>query len=131
METYRLCHLMKQKNFQQCNKFITLTGDGSIKKQITHSFIKMMATKALNATETSSAKDLVDLEAIILNWAKQIFEVTKTRDEAKICKRYLQVRIFIFPYHTISLSIAILLQSLKLPKLMHLSQWHCSIIFTF
>uniref|UniRef100_A0A0M3IG47 LIN-24 n=1 Tax=Ascaris lumbricoides TaxID=6252 RepID=A0A0M3IG47_ASCLU len=52
-----------------------------------------MATEAINVTGTSNTKDLVDLEAITLNWAKQIFEVTKTRDEAKISKKYLQYNI--------------------------------------
>uniref|UniRef100_A0A914SJ43 Uncharacterized protein n=1 Tax=Parascaris equorum TaxID=6256 RepID=A0A914SJ43_PAREQ len=55
-----------------------------------------MATEAINLARTSNTKDLVDLEAITLNWAKQIFEVTKTRDEAKISKKYLQVR-----FHTL------------------------------
>lgn len=41
--------------------------------------------------ETPKAKDMVDLESIIQNWAKQIFEVTKTREEAKINKKYLEV----------------------------------------
>ncbi|VDK23788.1 unnamed protein product [Anisakis simplex] len=42
-------------------------------------------------TNTSGQKDLVDIEAIVLNWAKQIFEITKTRDEARISKKHLQV----------------------------------------
>uniref|UniRef100_A0A915Q551 Uncharacterized protein n=1 Tax=Setaria digitata TaxID=48799 RepID=A0A915Q551_9BILA len=41
--------------------------------------------------EVPKAKDLVDLELIIRNWAKQIFEVTKTREEAKINKKHLEV----------------------------------------
>ncbi|VDM41747.1 unnamed protein product [Toxocara canis] len=39
----------------------------------------------------TSSKDLVDLEALVLNWAKQIFEVTKTKAEARISKKYLQI----------------------------------------
>lgn len=34
---------------------------------------------------------MVDLELIIRNWAKQIFEITKTREEAKISKKHLEV----------------------------------------
>ncbi|VDM50878.1 unnamed protein product [Toxocara canis] len=52
-----------------------------------------MSSEPLNVTGTTGTKDLVDLEAIILNWAKQIFEVTKTRDEAKINKKHLQYTI--------------------------------------
>ncbi|KAM3728729.1 Tryptophanase [Dirofilaria immitis] len=40
--------------------------------------------------ETTKSKDMVDLESIIRNWAKQIFDVTKTRDEAKINKKHLE-----------------------------------------
>ncbi|CAG9540457.1 unnamed protein product [Cercopithifilaria johnstoni] len=43
--------------------------------------------------ETSKAKDMIDLELIIRNWAKQIFDVTKTREEAKISKKYLEYNI--------------------------------------
>ncbi|KAL3989635.1 hypothetical protein ACH3XW_28475 [Acanthocheilonema viteae] len=43
--------------------------------------------------ETSKAKDIIDLESIIRNWAKQIFEVTKTREEAKINKKHLEYNI--------------------------------------
>lgn len=43
--------------------------------------------------ESPGTKDLVDLEAIIRNWAKQIFEVTKTREEAKINKKHLEYNI--------------------------------------
>lgn len=38
-----------------------------------------------------SSRDLVDLEAIVLNWAKQIFEITKNKNEARINKKHLQV----------------------------------------
>ncbi|VDM93057.1 unnamed protein product [Onchocerca ochengi] len=40
--------------------------------------------------ETTKSKDMVDLESIIRNWAKQIFEVTKTREEAKINRKHLE-----------------------------------------
>ncbi|EFO23924.1 hypothetical protein LOAG_04561 [Loa loa] len=40
--------------------------------------------------EIPKTKDMVDLELIIRNWAKQIFEVTKTREEAKINKKHLE-----------------------------------------
>ena len=40
---------------------------------------------------SASPKDLIDLEQIVLNWAKQIFEITKTKAEAKIQKKHLQV----------------------------------------
>lgn len=40
---------------------------------------------------TSKTNDIIDLEVIIRNWAKQIFEVTKTREEAKINKKHLEV----------------------------------------
>ncbi|VDN19267.1 unnamed protein product [Gongylonema pulchrum] len=58
----------------------------------------MSAAEPLNATGSalgSSSKDLVDLEALVLSWAKQIFEVTKTKSQAKINKKHLQVNIFI------------------------------------
>lgn len=42
---------------------------------------------------SSSTKDLVDLEQIVLNWAKQIFDITKTKAEAKIGKKHLQFNI--------------------------------------
>lgn len=41
----------------------------------------------------TNPKDLVDLEQIVLNWAKQIFEITKTKAEAKIHKKHLQFNI--------------------------------------
>lgn len=66
-------------------------GEGCINRSNSHNFTTSMATEAINVTGTSNTKDLVDLETITLNWAKQIFEVTKTRDEAKISKKYLQV----------------------------------------
>ncbi|VDN84218.1 unnamed protein product [Brugia pahangi] len=50
----------------------------------------MVSPHANIMAETQKSKDLVDLELIIQNWAKQIFEVTKTRDEAKINKKYLE-----------------------------------------
>lgn len=55
----------------------------------------MSTTEPLNVTGSvgTSSKDLIDLEAIVLNWAKQIFEVTKTRAEAKINKKHLQYNI--------------------------------------
>uniref|UniRef100_A0A915BAW8 Uncharacterized protein n=1 Tax=Parascaris univalens TaxID=6257 RepID=A0A915BAW8_PARUN len=65
-------------------------GEGCINRRDSHNFTTLMATEAINLARTSNTKDLVDLEAITLNWAKQIFEVTKTRDEAKISKKYLQ-----------------------------------------
>ncbi|VDN60379.1 unnamed protein product [Dracunculus medinensis] len=40
-----------------------------------------------------SSRDLVDLEAIVLNWAKQIFEITKNKNEARINKKHLQYNI--------------------------------------
>ncbi|EFO14046.1 hypothetical protein LOAG_14478, partial [Loa loa] len=46
----------------------------------------------LNTTNLSGigSKELIDLEVIVLNWAKQIFDVTKTKAEAKINKKFLQ-----------------------------------------
>lgn len=43
-------------------------------------------------TTTMTGRDVVDLENIVKNWAKQIFEVTKTREEARINKKHLQVK---------------------------------------
>lgn len=53
----------------------------------------MPTTDPLNTTNLSSgsSKELVDLEVIVLNWAKQIFDITKTKKQAKISKKYLQV----------------------------------------
>ncbi|OZC08191.1 hypothetical protein X798_04807 [Onchocerca flexuosa] len=55
----------------------------------------MPATDPLNTTNLSGtgSKELVDLEVIVLNWAKQIFDVTKTKAEAKINKKFLQYNI--------------------------------------
>uniref|UniRef100_A0AAF5PJR3 LIN-24 Like family member n=2 Tax=Wuchereria bancrofti TaxID=6293 RepID=A0AAF5PJR3_WUCBA len=53
----------------------------------------MVSSHANIMAETQKSKDMVDLELIIRNWAKQIFEVTKTRDEAKINKKYLEFNI--------------------------------------
>ncbi|VDK87750.1 unnamed protein product, partial [Litomosoides sigmodontis] len=52
----------------------------------------MPTTSPLNTTNFtgSSSKELIDLEVIVLNWAKQIFAITKTRTEAKINKKFLQ-----------------------------------------
>ncbi|VDO45967.1 unnamed protein product [Brugia timori] len=52
----------------------------------------MSTTDPLNTTSLAdtSFKELIDLEIIILNWAKQIFDVTKTKTEAKINKKFLQ-----------------------------------------
>ncbi|VDN41726.1 unnamed protein product [Gongylonema pulchrum] len=52
---------------------------------------RLSAPYTNSMTETPGAKDLVDLEVIIRNWAKQIFEVTKTREEAKINRKHLEV----------------------------------------
>lgn len=46
------------------------------------------------AIGTVKRRDMVDLETIIQNWSKQIFDVTKTRDEAKINKKHLEVGFF-------------------------------------
>lgn len=35
--------------------------------------------------------NLVDLEEVVLNWAKLIFDTTKSKAEAKIKKKYLAV----------------------------------------
>uniref|UniRef100_A0A0M3IG48 Phlebovirus glycoprotein G2 fusion domain-containing protein n=1 Tax=Ascaris lumbricoides TaxID=6252 RepID=A0A0M3IG48_ASCLU len=51
-------------------------GEGCINRSNSHNFTTSMATEAINVTGTSNTKDLVDLEAITLNWAKQIFEVS-------------------------------------------------------
>uniref|UniRef100_A0A0N5AAW7 Immunoglobulin E-set n=1 Tax=Syphacia muris TaxID=451379 RepID=A0A0N5AAW7_9BILA len=57
------------------------------------------ATNTMGITTTtaggssSSSKDLVDLEQIVLNWAKQIFEITKTKAESRIHKKHLQFNI--------------------------------------
>ncbi|VIO86120.1 Uncharacterized protein BM_BM2499 [Brugia malayi] len=55
----------------------------------------MSTTDPLNTTSLAdtSFKELIDLEIIILNWAKQIFDVTKTKTEAKINKKFLQYNI--------------------------------------
>lgn len=53
----------------------------------------MPTTSPLNTTNFTgtSSRELIDLEVIVLNWAKQIFGVTKTKSEAKINKKFLQV----------------------------------------
>ncbi|TKR65119.1 hypothetical protein L596_025573 [Steinernema carpocapsae] len=57
----------------------------------------MQKTEPMSVTSTANAPkandDLVDLEVIVRNWAKQIFEVTKTKAEAKISKKHLQFNI--------------------------------------
>uniref|UniRef100_A0A1I8AHX0 Uncharacterized protein n=1 Tax=Steinernema glaseri TaxID=37863 RepID=A0A1I8AHX0_9BILA len=57
----------------------------------------MQKTEPMSVTSTASApkpnEDLVDLEVIVRNWAKQIFDVTKTKAEAKISKKHLQFNI--------------------------------------
>ncbi|VDN01001.1 unnamed protein product [Thelazia callipaeda] len=55
----------------------------------------MPATESMNPSSSIGAnfKDLVDLEAVVINWAKQIFDVTKTKTEAKIKKKHLQYNI--------------------------------------
>uniref|UniRef100_A0A915BEU0 Uncharacterized protein n=1 Tax=Parascaris univalens TaxID=6257 RepID=A0A915BEU0_PARUN len=55
----------------------------------------MSTSEPLNISSSTgiSSKDLVDLEALVINWAKQIFEVTKTKAEARISKKYLQYNI--------------------------------------
>uniref|UniRef100_A0A0R3RN42 Uncharacterized protein n=1 Tax=Elaeophora elaphi TaxID=1147741 RepID=A0A0R3RN42_9BILA len=59
-------------------------------------FDVMPTTDPLNTTNLSgtSSRDLVDLEVIVLNWAKQIFDITKTKTEAKINKKFLQNKTF-------------------------------------
>ncbi|VDN00700.1 unnamed protein product [Thelazia callipaeda] len=60
--------------------------------------------------QTEKSTDLVDLETVIRDWAKKIFEVTKTREEAKISKKYLQYNInwshlnsqYLEPIYTVS-----------------------------
>ncbi|CAI4225934.1 unnamed protein product [Auanema sp. JU1783] len=43
----------------------------------------------LNKTDKSSPADLVDLEDIVISWAKFIFNATKSRTDAKIKSKYL------------------------------------------
>ncbi|MFH4977800.1 hypothetical protein AB6A40_004509 [Gnathostoma spinigerum] len=53
----------------------------------------MVTSEPLSTSSSGAAKDLVDLEEIVLNWAKQMFEVTKTKSEARINKKHLQYNI--------------------------------------
>ncbi|VDM82098.1 unnamed protein product [Strongylus vulgaris] len=45
----------------------------------------------VNTSNRDAMANLVDLEEIVLNWAKLIFDTTKTKAEAKIKKKYLSV----------------------------------------
>ncbi|KJH49371.1 hypothetical protein DICVIV_04511 [Dictyocaulus viviparus] len=43
----------------------------------------------VNTTQKDALENLVDLEEVVLNWAKLIFNTTKSKAEAKIKKKYL------------------------------------------
>ncbi|KAK5972175.1 hypothetical protein GCK32_022054, partial [Trichostrongylus colubriformis] len=45
----------------------------------------------VNTTNKDALANLVDLEEVVLNWAKLIFDTTKSKAEAKIKKKYLSV----------------------------------------
>ncbi|KAK6751073.1 hypothetical protein RB195_002817 [Necator americanus] len=47
----------------------------------------------VNTSSKDAMANLVDLEEIVLNWAKLIFDTTKTKAEAKIKKKYLAFNI--------------------------------------
>ncbi|KAM3726783.1 GDSL esterase/lipase [Dirofilaria immitis] len=70
----------------------SLSGSGRNEKDQFISDV-MPTTDSLNVTNLSGSKELIDLEVIVLNWAKQIFDVTKTKAEAKINKKFLQYNI--------------------------------------
>ncbi|PIO62172.1 hypothetical protein TELCIR_16282, partial [Teladorsagia circumcincta] len=62
---------------------------------------KMLAAKPkhnepqsfVNTTNKDALANLVDLEEVVLNWAKLIFDTTKSKAEAKIKKKYLSYNI--------------------------------------
>jgi len=55
-----------------------------------------MANQAPKAVASGSHRnntDIIDLEQIVLQWAKKIFDVTKTKSEGKVKKKHLQYNI--------------------------------------
>ena len=67
--------------------------DEKMKHPLIQSILIRMALSSNNCnSQLQAAKsNLIDLEEIVLNWAKKIFDVTKSRSEAKIKKKYLSV----------------------------------------
>ncbi|XGW27347.1 hypothetical protein V3C99_007723, partial [Haemonchus contortus] len=47
----------------------------------------------VNTTNKDALANLVDLEEVVINWAKLIFDTTKSKAEAKIKKKYLSFNI--------------------------------------
>ncbi|PAV78376.1 hypothetical protein WR25_11970 isoform D [Diploscapter pachys] len=69
--------------------------DEKMKHLLIQSILIRMALSSNNCnSQLQAAKsNLIDLEEIVLNWAKKIFDVTKSRSEAKIKKKYLSYNI--------------------------------------
>lgn len=68
---------------------VKISGENGNDKDLLTSDIMSTATTA--TLSGSGSKELIDLEVIVLNWAKQIFNVTKSKAEGRINKKFLQV----------------------------------------